>query len=106
MRIENIIQKKTYKVKITIEIFTNFSINNVQYQVVRFEMVEKGKRKWIDFFDKWRNEYPYRNTEYDKRSDYLKNKMLEYCTIEDIKDSIDKAYQCAAPNYDEIVFRT
>ena len=85
MRKELIIEKEDYKIKISVSFHDQGYIDKgLFYRFDWIYILPKGKRKWISPAIKWRDEYQYRNTSYEQRSDYIHKKYLEYLTEEDI----------------------
>lgn len=86
MRKEIIIEKEDYKFKVAISLYgDNWYEKDLYYRFDWIKYLPKRKCKWISLSDEWREGWDYRNTPYDKRSDFMKNKYLEVLTVEDIK---------------------
>lgn len=98
------IQKEGYKAKICVDIGT-FNYSSLSYRISRLEILPKGKRKWVTIGEAIRNEHSYRALDFDGRSNYAKEKYLEYVTWEDICAAVDYAYGQIKPEYNKLDFR-
>ena len=80
MRYEYIIKKPEQTICIEVSIYCDYS--KIEYRVSDIGVKSKGKRKFEFVAARLRDDHGYRHTDYDKRSDYVKN---EYPADPDIR---------------------
>ena len=104
MRYEYIVQKEANKVKIDVEMIA-FGSSDFRYRISDLSILPKGRRKWISLGAPIRDEYAYRILDFDGRSQYAKEKFLQYVSWEDICAAVDYAYAQLKPDYEHVDFR-
>ena len=86
MRKEVIIEKENCKYKVAVRLYgADYYSNKICYRFEYLMVLPKGKRKWRELSRRWSDSYEYRRTPYEERSEYIKNKYLEYLTQDDIR---------------------
>ena len=102
MRYEYIIKKPEQTICIEVSIYCDYS--KIEYRVSDIGVKSKGKRKFEFVAARLRDDHGYRHTDYDKRSDYVKNEYLKIVTEEEIRSAIAYAYEQIKPNYDAVSY--
>lgn len=106
MQYEFIIQKETYKAKITVYP-AEYGYGEWKYSILNLSILPKGKRKWISVTHDISDRYDYRNLEFNSedRQRYILERYLEYVTEEDIRNAVNYAYEQLKPELNKIEFR-
>lgn len=99
---EYIIQKDGYKVKIIVRISCDYS--KVNYRISDILTLPKGKRKWLSTAGFIIDDYSYRRLGQTHREAYVKERYLKICTIEDIENAVNAAYNKNKPSADNVMF--
>lgn len=112
MRKEIIIEKEDYKLKISVSLYNSgYGDTGLFYRFDWIQILPKRKRKWQLLTNEWKNEYQYRSTPFEQRSDYIHKKYLEYLTEEDIvcikQQMFNYICECLNPELDgNMIFST
>ena len=103
MKHEYIVDKESHKVCIVIEAYSNFNSPMI-YRVCDIGIKEKGKRKFNFIARQITDRWEYRHRDRIGRDEYVREKYLEYVTIEDIQNAVEHAYSKMKPNIDHVEF--
>lgn len=91
-----------------IEIIVGVSLqynNGCVYRVEDIYITPYRKRKRISVAAQVRDRYEYRCLDREKRSDYVRQEYLKYCTEEQLWEAVQEAYRELAPKKKDIIFR-
>ena len=107
MIVDYIKQKENYKLKISVYIYIGMGASTaLEYRIKDVSLKPKGKRKFTSPYSYITDDYKYRQLGFDTeaKSEYVKNLFLKYCTMEDIQEAVEYAYQQIKPTEDNISF--
>ena len=100
MRIEHIVQKDGYKVKVIVEVLQFYSQVGISFVIRDVQYLPQKKRKWLSVGQEVKDSYGYCRVKGDeeKKTALFMEKFLEYCTEEDMHTAIQVAYEAIKPD--------
>lgn len=93
------------RIAIVVEPLCDYLSQGITYRI-DLVVTQYKKRKSIRISYELRDDYKYRNLEFGSqaREDYVKAKMLEYVTEEQIQEAVNKAYEALKPTADNLKY--
>lgn len=104
MRYEYEYQSTGAKVKIIVDVFTDWS-TPLRYTIADVMIKPTGKRKYISEITKYRDKYEYRQLDNQNRELFLKEKVVSLVGENAVKLALDFVYSQLKPDVDKCCYR-